>query len=93
MPLGTEVGLSLGDTVLDEDPTPPQKGAQQPPTFRTTSIVALWWPIAATAELLFISVAACSLLSAVKYYLLTYLQTLCQMRPLRLKCTTDAVSH
>ena len=32
MPLGTEVGLSPGDFVLDADPaTPPQKGA--PPRF------------------------------------------------------------
>jgi len=31
MPLGTEVGLGPGDIVLDEDPAPPQKGAQQPP--------------------------------------------------------------
>jgi len=30
MPLGTEVGLGLGDTVLDGDPAPPRKGAQQP---------------------------------------------------------------
>jgi len=27
---GTEVGLVPGDTVLDADPTPPWKGAQQP---------------------------------------------------------------
>jgi len=33
MPLGTQVGLGTGDIVLDGDPTPPQKGAQQPPTF------------------------------------------------------------
>ena len=31
----------------------PQKGAQQPPTFRSTSIVAKRSPISATAELLF----------------------------------------
>ena len=29
--LGTEVGLSLGDIVLDGDSAPPSKGAQQPP--------------------------------------------------------------
>jgi len=28
MPLGTEVGLSPGDFVLDGDPAPPQKGAE-----------------------------------------------------------------
>jgi len=33
MPLGTEVGLSPGDTVLHGDPAPPRKEAQQPPTF------------------------------------------------------------
>jgi len=33
MPLGTEVGLGLGDIVLDGDPDPPRKGAQQPPNF------------------------------------------------------------
>jgi len=43
MPLGTEVGLSaghivldglgLGDIVLDGDPAPPRKWAQQPPLF------------------------------------------------------------
>jgi len=31
MPLGTEVGLGQGDAVLDGDPAPPRKGAQQPP--------------------------------------------------------------
>jgi len=33
MPLGMEVDLGRGDTVLDGDPTqpPPRKGAQQPP--------------------------------------------------------------
>ena len=33
MPLGTEVGLGLDDTVLDGDQAPPQKGAQHPPHF------------------------------------------------------------
>ena len=32
MPLGTEAGLGPGTIVLDWDPTPPPKGAQQPPT-------------------------------------------------------------
>jgi len=31
MPLGTEVGLSLGHIVLDGDPVTPWEGAQQPP--------------------------------------------------------------
>jgi len=30
MPLGTEVGLGPGDTVLDGDPAAPRKKAQQP---------------------------------------------------------------
>ena len=33
MPLGTEVGLDPGDIVLHGDPSPPQKGTQQPPLF------------------------------------------------------------
>ena len=34
MPLGTEVGLGLGDTVLDGNPAPPPKGASAvPPLF------------------------------------------------------------
>jgi len=33
MPLGTEVGLSPGDFVLDGEPAPPQKGGR-PPNFR-----------------------------------------------------------
>jgi len=35
MLLGTEVGLGLGDIVLNGDPAPPpaKKGAQQPPHF------------------------------------------------------------
>jgi len=31
VPLGTEVGLSPGDIVLDADSALPKKGAQQPP--------------------------------------------------------------
>jgi len=31
MPLGMEVGLGPGGIVLDEDPAPPRKEAQQPP--------------------------------------------------------------
>jgi len=42
------------DIVLDGDPVPPRKGAQQPPpTFRPMSIVAKRLPISATAELKF----------------------------------------
>jgi len=54
MPLGTEVGLSPGDIVLDGDPAPPWKGAQQSPTFQPMSTVAKWSPISAAAELLFV---------------------------------------
>jgi len=39
-PLGTEVDLGPGQIVLDEDPAPPAKGAQQPPSFRPMFIVA-----------------------------------------------------
>ena len=48
IPLGTEIGLGSGDIVLDGDPAPPRKGAQQPPTFWRMSIVAKWSPISAT---------------------------------------------
>jgi len=54
MPLGTEVDLVPGDIVLDVDPAPRQKGAQQPPTFRPMSIVDKRSPISATVELLFV---------------------------------------
>jgi len=40
IPLCTELGLGPGDSVLDGDPPPPRKGAQQPPIFRPMSIVA-----------------------------------------------------
>jgi len=39
MPLGTELGLSPGDIVLDGDPAPPQKKGTAP-NFRPMSIVA-----------------------------------------------------
>jgi len=39
-PLGMEVDLGPGQIVLDGDPNPPVKGAQQPPSFRPMSIVA-----------------------------------------------------
>jgi len=48
MPLGTEVGLDQGHIVLDGDPAPPRKGAQQPLTFRYMSIVAKRLFISAT---------------------------------------------
>ena len=38
MPLGTEVGLGIGDVVLDGDPAPPKRGIA--PSFRTMSIVS-----------------------------------------------------
>jgi len=53
MPLGIEVGLGPGDIVLDGDPVPPRKGAQQLPTFRLISVVAKQSPISETAELLY----------------------------------------
>jgi len=33
MPLGREVGLGPGHTVLDGDPAPPKKVGQSPPSF------------------------------------------------------------
>jgi len=54
MPLGKEVDLGPGHTVLDGDPVGTQRHPQQPvPTFRPMSIVAKRSPIWATAELLF----------------------------------------
>jgi len=47
-----EVGLGPGHNVLDGDPAPRRKGAQQPPIFGPMSIVAKRSPISATAELL-----------------------------------------
>jgi len=51
MRLGTEVDLGPGHIVLDGDPAPAAKRAQQPPLF---SAHVLWprSPISATAELL-----------------------------------------
>jgi len=40
MPLGMEVGLGPGDSVLDGDPAPPPKGAPQPSIFGP----CLLWP-------------------------------------------------
>jgi len=59
MPLGTEIGLGPGDIVLDGDPAPPQKGAQQPPPIfwpmpiSCPSVATKQLPISATAELSF----------------------------------------
>ena len=49
MPLRTEVGLGPGDIVLDGDPAPPRKGAQQSsPVIWPMSIVAKWSPVSTT---------------------------------------------
>jgi len=40
MPLGTKVGLSPGDSVLDGDPAPHTNGVESIPNFRPISIVA-----------------------------------------------------
>jgi len=40
LPLGTEVDLGLGDTVLDGYPAPPFPKEPQPPIFRPTSVEA-----------------------------------------------------
>jgi len=61
MPLGTEVGLSPGHTVIDGEPAPIRKAVQQPPpTLRLMSIVAKRSPISATAVLLLFMVALCN---------------------------------
>jgi len=52
MPLGTDVGLGPGDSVLDGDPAPTERGTAAA-TFRPMSVVAKRSPISATAELLF----------------------------------------
>jgi len=54
MPLGTEVGLTPGDIVLDGNAAPPMMvTARPPPVFQPMSIVAKRSPISAVAELLF----------------------------------------
>ena len=53
MALGTQVGLGPGHIVLDGDPVPPRKGAQQTPIFGACLSVAKRSPISATVELLF----------------------------------------
>jgi len=40
IPFGTEVGLGLGDIVLNDDSAPLERGTTLPPTFRPMSIVA-----------------------------------------------------
>jgi len=40
MPLGMEAELGPGNIVLDGDPAPPMKGAQQSPTFQPMAIMA-----------------------------------------------------
>jgi len=54
MPLSMEVNLGPGDVVLDGNPAPPAKRAQQPPP-PLFGPCLLWprSPISATAELLF----------------------------------------
>jgi len=42
MPLGTEVGLGPGDIVLDGNPAPPWREAQQPPHFSANVCCGLW---------------------------------------------------
>ena len=44
MPFGAEVGLGPGHIVLDGDPAPPRKGAQQPPQFRDLQTPASLYP-------------------------------------------------
>ena len=58
IPLGTEVGLSPGDIVLDGDPAPPTERGTAAPTFWPMSTVAKRSPISASAELLYFLPAA-----------------------------------
>jgi len=54
MPLGTEVGLGPGDTVLDGDPAPPtERGTAAPAPHFSAHFALVRSPISATAELLF----------------------------------------
>jgi len=55
MPLGTEVGVGLGDIVLDGDPDPPRKGAQQPPHF--SAYVCCGQTVAHLSNLLLLSLS------------------------------------
>jgi len=48
MPPGTEVGLGPGHIVLDGDPAPPWKGAQQPPLLGP----CLLWPNGRSSQVL-----------------------------------------
>jgi len=61
MPLGTEVDLNPGHSVLDGDQAPIRKGTQQPPSFRPMFILVKRSTILATAELLF-PVLSCTVL-------------------------------
>jgi len=51
MPLGTEVGHGTDDTVVDGDPAPQRKGAQQPPLLahvycgQTVTRLSNWWAV------------------------------------------------
>ena len=53
MPIGAEVGIGPGDTVLDGDPAAPAERSRAAPTFRLMHILAKRSPISATAELLY----------------------------------------
>jgi len=78
IPLGTEVGLSPGDTVLDGALFPPPQKKVYSPNFQPMFIVAKRSPISATAELLLklaVSVHKLSpIVSFVIYIRLTMLQ-------------------
>jgi len=50
MPLGTEVDLGPGDTMLDGDPASSPEKRGTPPSVRPVSIVAKQSPISATAQ-------------------------------------------
>ena len=66
MPLGTEVGLSPGDVVLDGTELSPRKRAQQLPHFSAHFAMARS-PISVTAKLLYRIVSTSIILSEIKF--------------------------
>ena len=68
MPLGMEVDLGQGHTVLGGDPAIYTKGVHQPPSFRPMSIVAKRSPISGTAEHLLLIITVTKYMQIQKNY-------------------------
>jgi len=64
MPLGMEVGLGPGNIVLDGDPAPPWKGAQQPPPLFSPCLL---WPMGCPSVQLLSSCCTLQLLYCCPY--------------------------